>query len=133
MADSQQSNLPPVRRYGGESIETMAIAPLLGDGYAYDQGTLEELARLYDHLGENYRLDRTRAQLMAQTQAPGLDFSSVDNAALFRSSGRALLDSLIQCEQFCRSQAAKYRDTLRRYTSAEDSHSSEIHNTGGSL
>ncbi|MFD2465992.1 PE domain-containing protein [Amycolatopsis silviterrae] len=133
MTDNQQPHLPPARRYGGASFETLAVAPLLGDGYSYDKATLEEIARSYEDLGDSYSLDQTRARLIAQTQPPGLDFSSVGNAELFRNSGRSLLDSLNQCEQFCRHQATKYREALKKYSAAEDAHSSEIHNSGGSL
>ncbi|GAB3368997.1 hypothetical protein [Amycolatopsis echigonensis] len=133
MADNQQSSLPPVRRYGGASIETIAIAPLLGDGYSYDKATLKEIAETYESLADNFRLDQVRARIIAQTGSPGLDFSSVGNATAFQGSGRALLKSLEQCEQYCRDQAAQYRTALTKYSAAEDTHSADLHRAGGSL
>ncbi len=133
MADSQQSNLPPVRRYGGESFETIAVAPLLGDGYAYDEKTLRELEEIYTNLAEKYRLDQLYARVVEQTQPPARDFSSTGNADVFHRSGIALQGSLRQCEQYCRDQAAKYHRALGAYTAAEDAHSAELGKTGGSL
>ncbi|MGV9298848.1 hypothetical protein [Amycolatopsis sp. NPDC003676] len=133
MADNHQSNLPPAGRYGGPSIETMAVAPLLGDGYSYDRATLEELSKLYESLADKYRNDQDRAVIIARTQPPGLDFSSTDNAAIFRSSGEVLRGSLEQCQRYCRDQAAKFRAALKKYTDAEEKHSAEIHQAGGSL
>ncbi|WP_406638250.1 hypothetical protein [Amycolatopsis sp. WGS_07] len=133
MTDNQQPHLPPARRYGGASFETLAVAPLLGDGYSYDKGTLQELARLYDDLADKYRLDQTYAAIFKKTKPPGQDFSSAGNAALFRDSGEALDGSLRQCERYCREQAAKYRAALTKYAAAEDAHSTEIGKTGGGL
>ncbi|GAA1027458.1 MULTISPECIES: PE domain-containing protein [Amycolatopsis] len=133
MADSQQSRLPPARRYGGESIETMAIAPLLGDGYAYDEKTLRELEEIYKNLAEKYHFDQLYARVVEQTQPPAGDFSSTDNATVFQRSGLALQASLRQCEQYCRDQVAKYHKALGKYTAAEDAHSAELGKSGGSL
>ncbi|MGW7534176.1 hypothetical protein [Amycolatopsis sp. NPDC054798] len=133
MADNQQSSLPPARRYGGASIETLAIAPLLGDGYSYDGATLKEIARLYESLADKYHIDQNHAIIIARTQPPGLDFSSADNAAVFQSSGEVLRRSLEQCERYCRDQAAKYRAALKKYTDTESTHSAEIGKARGSL
>ncbi|UKD52059.1 hypothetical protein L3Q65_29570 [Amycolatopsis sp. FU40] len=133
MADNQQSSLPPIQRFGGASIETMAVAPLLGDGYSYDRATLEEIAKLYESLADKYYLDRDHAGIIARTQPPGLEFSSTDNATIFRNSGEVLKGSLEQCERYCRDQAAKHRAALKKYADAEHAHSAEIRRAGGHL
>ncbi|WP_409185134.1 hypothetical protein F9C11_13095 [Amycolatopsis sp. VS8301801F10] len=133
VADNQRSSVPPVQKYGGASFETMAVAPLLGDGYSYDRATLEELAKLYESLADKYRLDRAHAEVIARTKPPGLDSASGENAAIFRDSGNFLLGSLVQCESYCREQVEKYRKALRKYTSAEEENSADLGKTGGNL
>ncbi|EFL10821.1 MULTISPECIES: hypothetical protein [Actinomycetes] len=133
MADNQQSDLPPNRRRGAASIETTAVAPPPGDGYSYDKATLKEIATRYEKLADKFRLDKDRAGVIARTQPPGLDFSSTDNAAVFRSSGEVLWGSLEQCERYCRDQAAKHRAALQKYSDADEAHSTEMHRAGGSL
>ncbi|WP_134667065.1 MULTISPECIES: hypothetical protein [Amycolatopsis] len=133
MTDNQQAALPSVRRYGGASIETLAVAPLLGDGYSYDKATLHEIATEFENLADAYKMDQLSIDIISRTQPPGLDRSSDENATTFGRSGIALLNSLRQCEKYCRDQAAKYRAALDRYGVTEDAHSTDLHRTGGSL
>ncbi|WP_336157687.1 hypothetical protein [Amycolatopsis sp. VC5-11] len=133
MTDNRQSNLPPDRTRAAASTRTTAAAPLPGDGYSYDRATLKEIADLYENLADKFALDKDHAGVVARTQPPGLDFSSTDNAVVFRSSGEVLRGSLEQCERYCRDQAAKHRAALKKYADAEDAHSTEMHRTGGSL
>ncbi|MDQ7810442.1 hypothetical protein Q5425_42530 [Amycolatopsis sp. A133] len=95
--------------------------------------TLRELMREWNDLANEFRDDLQRAQLMAQAQAPGLEYASEGNAEQIRTSGRALLVTLDERERYCRTMARKFEVALGKYAATEDAHSSAIRQTGGSL
>lgn len=104
-----------------------------GRRYSYDKQTLTEISNDFEDLANEFREDQHYAQNIARTQAPGLDYASENNAETIRNSGKALLASLIQQEQYCRDQAKKYRDALGKYAVAEDTHATQVKTAGGRL
>ncbi len=104
-----------------------------GAGFAYDEETLRELMHEWNDLANEFRDDQQRAQLVAQAQAPGLEYASEGNAEQIRSSGLALLTTLEERERYCRSMAKKFETALGRYAAAEDANNTEIKKAGGTL
>ncbi len=104
-----------------------------GAGFEYDEETLRELMHEWNDLANEFRDDQQSAQLMAQVQAPGLEYASEGNAEQIRSSGLALLATLDERERYCRSMAKKFEAALGRYAATEDANYAEIKQTGGTL
>jgi hypothetical protein len=104
-----------------------------GSGYQYDEATLRELMHDWNDLANEFRNDQRRAEQLAQTRAPGLEYASDGNAEQIRNSGRALLDTLSERERYCRTMAKKFETALGKYGEAEATHESEIKHTGGTL
>jgi hypothetical protein len=104
-----------------------------GPGFKYDRATLEQLKTDWNDMANEFAEDRLRADVIGRTEGPGLEYASGGNAELVRSSGKALLATLTEREQYCRTMANKFRTALGNYASAEDTHSTKIKQTGGSL
>ena len=102
-------------------------------GFEYDEATLRELMHDWNDLANEFRDDQQRAQLVAQAQAPGLEYASEGNAEQIRSSGLALLATLDERERYCRAMAKKFEAALGKYAAAEDANYAEIKQTGGTL
>ncbi len=102
-------------------------------GFQYDEATLRQLAKDWNDLANDFKADQTQARNIATTRGPGLEYASSGNADQVQASGRALYDTLIAREQYCRAMAARFEAALRRYARAEDTHTTEINQTGGSL
>lgn len=133
MTDGQSKQIQDGGRYGGAPLEQF-INPLAASSrYVYDKQTLKEIADEFDALADEFREDQQHAQIIAQTQSPAHDYASRNNAETIRNSGNALVRSLKQQETYCREQAKKYRKALGVYTAAEDTHSQDVKNAGGSL
>ncbi|MYW94771.1 hypothetical protein G3I59_30300 [Amycolatopsis rubida] len=119
--------------YGGRPAESFVNPLAHGPRYSYDKKTLTDISKEFEDLANEFREDQQYAQNIARAKAPGLDYASENNAETIRDSGKALLVSLVQQEQYCRDQAKKYRAALGEYTVAEDTHSTEVRKAGGSL
>jgi hypothetical protein len=104
-----------------------------GSGYQYDEATLRELMHDWNDLANEFKDDLNAARLIAITEGPGVEYASGRNAELIRQSGSALTTTLEEREAYCRAMAAKFQAALGKYASAEDSNSTEIKQTGGSL
>lgn len=104
-----------------------------GAGFQYDVETLRELMKDWNDLANEFRDDQQRAEMLAQTQGPGVEYASEGNADQIRGSGRALLETLDERERYCRAMAKKFETALSKYAAIEDTHSSEIKQTGGIL
>ncbi|MGW4057323.1 hypothetical protein ACWEGE_03550 [Amycolatopsis sp. NPDC004747] len=102
-------------------------------GFKYDRATLEELAKDWNDMANEFQVDQARARTIATTRGPGLEYASGGNADEICSSGRALLDTLVEREKYCRTMAAKFDAAIGKYADAEKTHSIEIKQTGGSL
>ncbi|WP_235190927.1 hypothetical protein [Amycolatopsis rifamycinica] len=87
----------------------------------------------WNDLANEFRDDQQRAQLVAQAQAPGLEYASEGNAEQIRNSGLALLTTLDAREQYCRAMAKKFEAALGRYAATEDANNTDIKQTGGTL
>lgn len=118
------NGVPRAGAYGGTDA---------GAGFEYDEQTLRELMHEWNDLANEFRDDQQRAQLLAQAQAPGLEYASEGNAEQIRSSGRALLITLDQRERYCRAMAKKFEMALGKYAATEDANYSEIKHHGGTL
>ncbi|MEQ0563141.1 hypothetical protein ABJI51_29040 [Amycolatopsis sp. NEAU-NG30] len=104
-----------------------------GPGFKYDRETLEQLAKEWAALADEFKLDRDEANTIARAKGPGLEYASGGNAVQVQKSGRALLATLSAREEYCRSMARKFEAALGKYAKTEDAHETEIHRTGGSL
>ena len=104
-----------------------------GPGFKYDRATLEELAKDWNDMANEFQEDRLRADVIGRTEGPGLEYASGSNAEFIRTSGKALLATLTEREQYCRTMANKFQTALGKYARAEDTHSTEIKQTRGSL
>ncbi|MFJ1762282.1 hypothetical protein ACIOD2_18310 [Amycolatopsis sp. NPDC088138] len=87
----------------------------------------------WNDLANDFRDDQQRAELLAQANGPGIEYASEGNADQVRGSGRALLETLDERERYCRAMAKKFETALGKYATAEDTHTSEIKRTGGTL
>lgn len=104
-----------------------------GGGFSYDEETLRELMREWNDLANEFADDMNMARAIATAEGPGLEYASGGNAELIRASGAALISTLQNRETYCRAMAAKFQTALRKYAAAEDAHSIEINQAGGSL
>ncbi|UOX86706.1 hypothetical protein MUY14_33905 [Amycolatopsis sp. FBCC-B4732] len=104
-----------------------------GAGFSYDEATLRELVREWNELANEFASDLNAARLIAITDGPGLEYASEGNAELIRQSGSALTTTLEEREAYCRAMAGKFQAALGKYATAEDTHSTSIKGTGGSL
>jgi hypothetical protein len=104
-----------------------------GSGFEYDEATLRELMHEWNDLANEFADDLSRARALATVDGPGLEYASRGNAELIRQSGSALSTTLEQRESYCRAMAAKFQTALGKYAAAEDTHSTQINQTGGSL
>lgn len=104
-----------------------------GAGFSYDEATLHELMHDWNDLANEFADDLNAARIIATTEGPGLEYASGGNAELIRQSGSSLTTTLQERESYCRAMARKFEAALGKYASAEDSHATEIKQTGGSL
>lgn len=104
-----------------------------GAGFSYDEATLRELMHEWNDLANEFKLDQEHAIVLARTQGPGAEYASGGNAERIQLSGNALIQTLSQREDYCRSMAAKFKAALGKYASTEDDQAAEIKQTGGSL
>ena len=104
-----------------------------GPGFKYDRATLEELAKDWNDMANEFQEDQIQARNIAATKGPGLEYASGSNAKLIRGSGGALLATLKERERHCRTMAARFEAALGKYATTEDTHATEITQTGGSL
>ncbi|WP_020663321.1 hypothetical protein [Amycolatopsis benzoatilytica] len=133
MTDGQPNHIQDGRSYGGTPVENFLNPLAAAPRYVYDKQTLKEIADEFEALADLFLEDQVYAKIIARTQAPGHDYASKNNAETIRNSGTALLTSLTQQEKYCREQAKKYRKALGTYNAAEDTHSQDVKNAGGSL
>jgi hypothetical protein len=87
----------------------------------------------WNDLANEFASDMNAARIIAMTEGPGLEYASGGNAELIRQSGSALTTTLQEREYFCRAMAERFQTALGKYAVAEDTHSTEIKQTGGSL
>ena len=104
-----------------------------GTGFQYDEATLRELMHEWNELANEFADDLSRARALATVDGPGLEYASSGNAELIRQSGSALTTTLEERESYCRAMAGKFQAALGKYAAAEDTHSAQINQTGGSL
>ncbi|UOZ09537.1 hypothetical protein [Amycolatopsis sp. WQ 127309] len=104
-----------------------------GAGFQYDVETLRELAREWNDLANEFADDRQQARTLASTRGPGLEYASSGNADQIRASGQALDTALQARVEHCRAMAAKFVAALGKYATAEDAHTAEIKQIGGTL
>ncbi|MGK3207685.1 hypothetical protein [Amycolatopsis sp. MEPSY49] len=87
----------------------------------------------WNDLANEFKLDQEYAVILARTQGPGTEYASGGNAERIQCSGDALLQTLSQREEYCRSMAAKFKAALGKYARAEDDQTTQIKQAGGSL
>jgi hypothetical protein len=104
-----------------------------GPGFKYDRATLEQLAKDWNDMANEFQDDQRAARIIAATQGPGLEYASGSNADHICKSGAALSATLYEREQYCRTMASRFQTALGKYRTAEAAHSTEIKRTGGSL
>ena len=104
-----------------------------GPGFKYDRATLQELADDWKSLADEFRSDLAKANVIAGARGPGKEYASGGNAEMVRTSGSALVTTLFERQQYCREMANRFVTALGKYARAEDTHSTEIKQTGGSL
>lgn len=130
--NTRRAPLTPVTPHAGSYGGTPGSGAS-GPGFKYDRATLEQLARDWNEMANEFSEDQSRARIIASTRGPGLEYASGGNADKINKSGRALLETLIGREKYCRSMAAKFESALGKYATAEGTHSTEIKHAGGSL
>jgi hypothetical protein len=104
-----------------------------GSGFEYDEATLRELMHEWNDLANEFARDQNYAALLQQANGPGLEYASDGNAERVRASGDALHATLTAREEYCRSMARKFELALGKYATAEDTHTTAVNQTGGSL
>ncbi|WP_328445737.1 hypothetical protein [Amycolatopsis sp. NBC_00438] len=121
------NGIPHAGSYGGESSGSG------GTGFQYDVETLRELMNEWNDLANEFAKDLNYAASLQRAQGPGDEYASGGNAEQIRASGEALHSTLTAREQYCRSMAAKFQMALGKYATAEDTHATDVNQTGGSL
>ena len=104
-----------------------------GAGFKYDVATLRELMNDWNAMANEFKLDRDQANTIARAKGPGLEYASAGNAEKIQGSAQALLATLTAREEYCKAMATKFLTALGKYTNAEDIHTTEVNQTGGSL
>jgi hypothetical protein len=122
------NGVPVAGSYGGP-----ADSGASGPGFKYDRATLEQLAKDWNDMANEFQDDQREARTIAVTRGPGLEYASGGNADQICKSGAALLAALKEREEYCRDTAAKFEAALGRYATTEDAHTTEIKQTGGTL
>jgi hypothetical protein len=77
--------------------------------------------------------DLNQATALQRAEGPGVEYASGGNAERIRASGDALYTTLKAREDYCRSMAEKFQAALGKYAATEDTHTTELNQTGGSL
>lgn len=101
-------------------------AKTTGPGYAFTEEQLQAIARKWEELADRFREGQRDARAIAEAKGPGAEYASEDNAQLVRTSGHALLDTLIAREKFCREQVEKTRAAMGSYVNAEDDAADDV-------
>jgi hypothetical protein len=130
--NTRRAPLRPVTHEAG-TYGVPAGSGASGPGFKYDRETLEQLAKEWAALANDFSDDLVRADTIARTQGPGLEYASLGNATMIQASGSALRATLVAREQYCRTMAAKFEAALGKYANAEANHSTDIKKAGGSL
>ncbi|MEQ0563138.1 hypothetical protein ABJI51_29025 [Amycolatopsis sp. NEAU-NG30] len=104
-----------------------------GPGFKYDRETLEQLAKEWNQLANDFSDDLVYATVIQRAQGPGVEYASGNNADMINRSGSALYETLMARKEYCRSMAAKFEAALGKYATAEETHTTDIKQTGGSL
>ena len=130
--NTRRAPLHPITPHTGTYGST-AGSGASGPGFKYDRATLEKLAKDWNDMANEFAEDRKRAEIIARTEGPGREYASEGNAELIQASGKSLYTTIDEREQYCRAMASKFAKALGKYATAEDSHSTEIKQTGGSL
>jgi len=119
----------PAGSYGGQPLGSAVSV----GGFEYDEAALHDLAEDWNKMADEFKQDREQAGVIIRANGAGLEYASQGNADQVRNSGRALLATLTQREDYCRTMANKFLTALGKYAQAEDRHGSDIKQTGGSL
>ena len=130
--NTRRAPLTPVTPHAGTYGGTAGVGAG-GPGFKYDRATLEQLAKDWNDMANEFKADRDEANAIARAKGPGLEYASGGNAEDIRGSGQALLATLTAREEHCRSMARRFEAALGQYAKTEDEHTTEIHRTGGSL
>ncbi|NBH11855.1 hypothetical protein [Amycolatopsis sp. SID8362] len=130
--NTRRAPLTPVTPHAGTYGGTAGVGAG-GPGFKYDRATLEQLAKDWNSLADEFRDDLAKANVIAGTRGPGREYASDGNAEMIRASGSALVTTLFERQRFCREVANKFNAALGKYATTEDAHSTEIKQTGGSL
>src|SRR3954468_1768133 len=104
-----------------------------GSGFEYDEATLRELMHEWNDLANEFADDLLRATALQRVEGPGIEYASSGNAEQIKASGNALHETLLAREQYCRAMAEKFKTALGKYATGEDTHTTGITQTGGSL
>ncbi|MEV7091863.1 hypothetical protein AB0M80_03395 [Amycolatopsis sp. NPDC051045] len=122
------NGMPVAGSYGRPSSGSSASG-----GFEYDEGTLHELVREWNDLANEFARDLSHATSLQRAEGPGIEYASGGNAEQIKASGDALYTTLKAREEYCRSMAKKFETALGKYATAEDTHSTDLNRTGGSL
>lgn len=87
----------------------------------------------WNDLANEFKDDLLSATAMQRVEGPGIEYASAGNAEQIKASGNALHETLIAREQYCRAMAEKFKTALGKYATTEDTHTTGITQTGGSL
>jgi len=104
-----------------------------GPGFKYDRATLEQLAKDWNDMANEFSDDLVFATAIQRAKGPGLEYASGGNADMINASGNALYSTLMARKEYCRSMAAKFQAALGKYATTEETHTTDIKQTGGSL
>lgn len=130
--NTRRAPLAPVTPHAG-SYGGAAGSGASGPGFKYDRATLEQLAKDWNDMANEFKADQEYAQLIARTEGPGLEYASDGNAKMIKNSGITLNMTLVEREQYCRTMASRFETAIGNYIRIEATHSTEIQQTGGSL
>ena len=130
---TRRAPLRPVTRPAGSYGGSAGAAGAGGAGFEYDEATLRSLMHEWNDLANEFKDDLFRVTAMQRVEGPGTEYASVGNAEKIKASGNALHETLIAREQHCRKMAEKFKTALGKYAATEDTHTTDITQTGGSL
>lgn len=104
-----------------------------GPGFAYSHDQLISLGKKWQQLAEDFKRDRDTAYWLGQTQPPGLEYASKNNAKSIRDAGTALYDTLGARSGYCAAQATKFEKAAGIYAENEDAAASEVNQHDGGI
>lgn len=102
-----------------------------GPGFAFDHDKLMSLAGRWEDLATGFKNDSVTARNLQDTQPPGNEYASANNAKATQDSGAMMQEGLKARADYCTAQAEKFRKAAGEYQKADEDAASGVGQYGG--